>query len=206
MRSCADVLSHLFAQQRCYLHLSSWCFLFSLLPEHWPLGFGKGIKVKKLRIGHISPDFLCAASNRSYQFLSILSLKLLMIHFMHRIPRVHHVIRSIILPSSTKRSKCYLHESSRLPFFLKPCLQTSRIYPPVAYRKLPIRDFDAPRFMFYVVYGFDLSDRIWLVCIVMILVVASLFGCVFSTIIACPSYIPFCLYRFPKRHMMCAPF
>jgi hypothetical protein len=33
-----------------------------------------------------------------------------------------------------------------------------------------------------------------------------LFGCVFSTIIAGPPYIPFCLYRLPKRHMKCAPF
>jgi hypothetical protein len=153
------------------------------------------------------PDCRCATSSRSYQFLSIHRLKLLMIHFMHRIPRFeHHVIRSIILPSSVKHSKCYLHDSSLLPFFLKPCLKISRNYPPATYRKLPIRDFDTPRFMFYVVYGFDLSDRIWLVCIVMVLVVVSLFGCVFSTILTGPSYIPFCLYRLPKRHMMYAPF
>jgi hypothetical protein len=120
-----------------------------------------------------SPVCRCAASRRNYQLLSIHSLKFQMIHFIHRIPRVHHVIRSIILPSSVKRSKCYLHESSLLlfnhstfqrhvtsiPFFLKPCLKTTGIYPPVAYRKKSIRDFDAPRFMFCV-YGFDLSDRI----------------------------------------------
>jgi hypothetical protein len=41
-----------------------------------------------------------------------------------------------------------------------------RIYPPDAYRKHPIRDFGAPRFMFYV-YGFDLFDRVWLVFIVL---------------------------------------
>jgi hypothetical protein len=126
-----------------------------------------------------SPFCRCAASSRSYQLLSIRSLKLLMIHFMHRIPRVHHVIRSIILPSSAKRSKCYLHESSLLlfnrstfqrrvtsiPVVLKPCLKATRIYPPAAYRKNPIRDFGAPKFMFCV-YGFDLSFRIWLVSIV----------------------------------------
>jgi hypothetical protein len=32
------------------------------------------------------------------------------------------------------------------------------------------------------------------VCIVMALVVSSLFGCVFSTIIVGPPYIPFCLF------------
>jgi hypothetical protein len=57
------------------------------------------------------------------------------------------------------------------------------MYPPVAYREHPILDFGAPRFMFYV-YGFDLSDRIWLVSLVMTLVVVCLFGCVFSTILA----------------------
>jgi hypothetical protein len=59
--------------------------------------------------------------------------------------------------------------------------------------------------MFYV-YGFDLSDRIGIVCIVMVLVVDFLFGCVSSTIIVGPLYIPFCLFRLPKRHMMCAAF
>ena len=42
--------------------------------------------------------------------------------------------------------------------------------------------------MFYV-YGFDLSDRIWLVSIVMVLVVAWLFGCVFTTILTVTPYI-----------------
>ena len=41
------------------------------------------------------------------------------------------------------------------------------IYPPAVYRKRPIRDFGAPMFMFYV-YGVELSDRIWHVCIVMV--------------------------------------
>ena len=41
--------------------------------------------------------------------------------------------------------------------FLKPCLKISRIYPPAACRKRPIRDFGAPRFMFYV-YGFVRQD------------------------------------------------
>ena len=54
--------------------------------------------------------------------------------------------------------------------FLKPCLKISHIYPPVGYRKHPIRDYGVPRFMFYV-YGFELSDRICLVSIVMSLVV-----------------------------------
>jgi hypothetical protein len=151
-----------------------------------------------------SPVCRWAVSTRNYQFLSINSLKVLMIHFIHRIPRVYHVIHSIILPSSVNRSKCYLHESS-FPFFLKPCVKISRIYPPDGYRNHHIRDFGDPRFMFYVVYGFDLSDRIWHVCIVMTLVVSSLFGWVFSTIITDPSYIPFCLYLLPKCHMMCAP-
>jgi hypothetical protein len=53
--------------------------------------------------------------------------------------------------------------SPRLPMtrnihlFLKPCLKISRIYPPAACRKHPIRDFGAPRFMFYV-YGFVRQD------------------------------------------------
>jgi len=48
---------------------------------------------------------------------------------------------------------------------LKPCLKVTLIYPPAAYRKNPIRDFGAPKFMFCV-YRFDLSFRIWLVSIV----------------------------------------
>jgi hypothetical protein len=39
-------------------------------------------------------------------------------------------------------------------------------YPSTVYRKHDIRDFDTPRFMFYV-YGFDLLDRICLVFIVL---------------------------------------
>jgi hypothetical protein len=92
-----------------------------------------------------------------------------------------------------------------IPFFLKPCLKVTNIYLPAAYRKHPIRDFGAPRFILYV-YGFDLSGRIWLVSIVMVLVVASLVGCVFSKILAGSPYITFCLYHLPKRHMMCAHF
>jgi hypothetical protein len=55
-------------------------------------------------------------------------------------------------------------------------------------------------------YGFDLSDRIWGVSIVMTLVVDCLLGCVYPTILTGPPYIPFCLYHLPKRHMMCAHF
>jgi hypothetical protein len=55
-------------------------------------------------------------------------------------------------------------------------------------------------------YGFDMSDRIRLVSIGMALVVTCLFGCVFSTILAVPPYIPFCMYHFPQRHMMCVHF
>ena len=54
--------------------------------------------------------------------------------------------------------------------------------------------------MFYV-YSFDLSDRIWLVSIVMVLVVACLLGCVFLTILSGPPYIPFLLVSFaPAAH------
>jgi hypothetical protein len=54
--------------------------------------------------------------------------------------------------------------------------------------------------MFYV-YGFDLSDRIWQVLVVMTSVVAYLFGCVFSTILGGPPYIiPFLLYHLSKQH------
>ena len=51
-------------------------------------------------------------------------------------------------------------------------------------------------------YGFDLWDRMCLVSIVMVLVVPSLFGCVFSTILVVPPYISFCMYHLPKWHMM----
>ena len=62
-----------------------------------------------------------------------------------------------------------------------------------------------PWFMFYV-YGFDLVGKIWLVSIVVVLVVACLFGCVVSMILAVPPYVPFCMYHLPKRNMMCAHF
>ncbi len=128
---------------------------------------------------------------------------------------MHRVIRSIILPSSTKCSKGYPHGSplllfnrstSQRPvtfihFLIKPGLKVSRIYPPASYRKHPDRHFGTPTFMFYV-YGFDLSDKIWFVSIVMALVVTCLLGCVFSTILTGPPYIPCCLYRFPKWNMM----
>jgi hypothetical protein len=102
-----------------------------------------------------SPVCRCASSRRSYHLLSIHSLKLLMTHFMHRIPRVYHVIHSIILPSSVKRSKCYLHESSlflfnrstfqrrvtSIHFFLKPCLKVTHIYPPDHIQKKTYQGF-----------------------------------------------------------------
>jgi hypothetical protein len=98
-----------------------------------------------------SPVYRCVVSSRSYHLLSIHSLKFLIIHFMYRIPRVHHVIRSIILPSSDKRSKCYLHESSlilfnhstfqrrvtSIPFFLKPCLDLTSVH---SFENLPAHE------------------------------------------------------------------
>jgi hypothetical protein len=56
------------------------------------------------------------------------------------------------------------------------------------------------------VYGFVLSDRIWLASLVMVLVVACSLGCVFLTILTGPPYIPFCLYHLARRHMMCSHF
>ena len=94
----------------------------------------------------------------------------------------------------------YPRSVTAIPFYFKSCLKATRIYHPAAYRKHLIRDSGAPRFMLHV-YGFDLSDRIWLVSIVMALVVACLLGCVFSTILAGPPYIPLCMYHLPKRHM-----
>ncbi len=90
-----------------------------------------------------------------------------------------HTRRS--LGSSQRLFQGYPRRVTSIPFFLKPCLKATRIYPPAAYRKHPIGDFGAPRFMFYV-YGFDLSDRIWLVAIVMALVVPCLLGCFFYII------------------------
>jgi hypothetical protein len=49
--------------------------------------------------------------------------------------------------------------------FPKPCLKITLIYSPDTYSKHPVRDFGSPKFMIYV-YGFELSGRIWLVCIV----------------------------------------
>ncbi len=40
----------------------------------------------------------------------------------------------------------------------------------------------------------------------MVLIVASLFGCVFTTILGVTPYIPFCMYHLAKRHMMCVHF
>ena len=96
-----------------------------------------------------SPVYHCVSSSRSYQLLSMRSLKILMIHYMYGIQSVNDVIRSIILPSSVKCSKGCPHGSPLLLFnlstfqrrvtsialFLKPCLKVSHIYLPVAYRK-----------------------------------------------------------------------
>jgi hypothetical protein len=132
-------------------------------------------------------------------------LKLLMIYNMHRIPSVHHVTLSFSLlqPSAPKVDHTDLHCSSSTSLHSNdtshPSLSSSNrvssphsFSPPVVYRKHPIWDFGDPRFMFYV-YGFDLSDRICLVSIVMFFVAASYLGCVFSTILDGPPYIPFCL-------------
>ena len=50
--------------------------------------------------------------------------------------------------------------------------------PPAAYRKHLLSDSGAPWFMFYS-YGFDLSDRIWFVSVVMVLMVVDWFWGVF---------------------------
>ena len=97
------------------------------------------------------------------------------------------------------------HDVTSITSFLKSCLKVTRIYPTTSYRKRLIKDSDTPRLMFYV-YGFDVSDRICLVSIVMTLVVDCLLGCVYPTILTGPPYIPFCLYHLPKRHMMYAHF
>jgi hypothetical protein len=54
--------------------------------------------------------------------------------------------------------------------------------------------------------GFDLLDRIGFVYIVMALIVACLFGCVFTAILAVTLFIPSCVVHLPKRHMMCIHF
>jgi len=66
---------------------------------------------------------------------------------------------------------------------------------------LTMRDSDDPRFMWYV-YRFDWLENLCLVSMVVVLVVPCLFGCVVSTIHTVPHYIPFCMYHFPKRHMV----
>jgi hypothetical protein len=52
--------------------------------------------------------------------------------------------------------------------------------------------------------GFELLDRILFVYIVMTLIVACLFGCVFTVFVVVTLYIPSCVDHLPKRHMMCA--
>ncbi len=91
------------------------------------------------------------------------------------------------------------------PFLPQTVSQDHTHLPPDTYRRHPIRDFDTPRFILCV-YGFELSDRIWLVSIVMTLVVDCLLRCAFSTIFTGPPYIPFCLYRLSKCHMMWVQF
>ncbi len=134
-----------------------------------------------------SPVCRYATSSRSYQLLSIHSLKLLMIHFMHRIPRVDHVIHShdnspffnrepsvpnvayTNLHCSSQSTSLHSNDTSHPSLSSSNRVSRPRAFTPQThterYRKHPIRDFDAPRYMFYV-YGFDLSDRIWLVSIV----------------------------------------
>jgi len=48
-----------------------------------------------------------------------------------------------------------------------------------------------------------MKHRIWFV-IVMALIVACLFGCVFTAFVAVTLYIPSCVDHLPKRHVMCA--
>jgi hypothetical protein len=67
-----------------------------------------------------------------------------------------------------------------------------------------VRDSHVTWFMFD--YGFDLSDRIWLVYIVMTLIVPCLFGCAFTVILAVTLYIRFCVDHLPKKNMMCVHF
>ena len=54
----------------------------------------------------------------------------------------------------------------------------------------------------FTAYGFDLVDRIWFVCIGMTLIVAHLFGCVFTVFVTVTMYIPSCVDHMFKRHMM----
>jgi hypothetical protein len=102
-----------------------------------------------------SPVCRCAASSRCYQLLSIRSLKLLMIHFMHRIPRVHHVIRSIILPSSSQALQMlptriftaplqplYIPTTRHIhPFLPQPVSQGHAHLPPSRIQKKPYQGF-----------------------------------------------------------------
>jgi hypothetical protein len=48
-----------------------------------------------------------------------------------------------------------------------------------------------------------LLDRIWFVYIVMTLIVACLFGCVFTVFVVVTLYIPSCVDHLPKWYMMC---
>ena len=52
-------------------------------------------------------------------------------------------------------------------------------------------------------FWWELLVRVWFVLIMMVLVVACLFGCVSSPILSEDHfYISFCTYHLPKRHMM----
>jgi hypothetical protein len=83
-----------------------------------------------------------------------------------------------------------------IPFYFNSCLKTTRMYPPVSYRRHLLRNSGAPWFMFYA-YGFDLSDRIWFVSLVMTLIVT----CVFTTIlVVTPLRI-----RFVRQNLVCVP-
>jgi hypothetical protein len=70
-----------------------------ILPEEKKKGELGGKKKVTISVSKSpSPKFL-KTSGRNYHLLSMRSLKLLMIDYMHCIPSVHRVIRSIILPS-----------------------------------------------------------------------------------------------------------
>ncbi len=96
----------------------------------------------------------------------------------------------------------YPRRVSSTPFFLKSCLKTTRIYPPVTYRKHS---------------EVHLLRRIRFVRQDLVCVHSDAFGsflltgvCIFNDSLRGkepgPSYIPFCLYHLPERHMMCTHF
>ena len=81
---------------------------------------------------------------------------------------IHNLDLSFSIHNKPLRTQRHVNPSNMyfIPFFLKSCLKTTRIYFPTTYRKHPISHFDDPRFKFYV-YDFDLSDRMWFVSLVL---------------------------------------